>query len=103
MDLNEGTIRIGTAGWSIPLRYQEYFTVGEDHLSRYSAVLNAVEIKSTFYRAPRPSTIQRWMDAVPVPFRFSLKLSKSITHVLLAKSPGRAGVLLFGVLDEDLH
>ncbi|MDQ3100880.1 MAG: DUF72 domain-containing protein [Bacteroidota bacterium] len=82
IDRQYGKIRIGTAGCSIPSRYQEYFTVGEDHLSRYSAVLNAVEINSTFYRAPRPSTIQRWLDAVPASFRFSLKLSKSITHEL---------------------
>jgi uncharacterized protein YecE (DUF72 family) len=39
-----------------------------------------VEVNSSFYRRHRPATWQRWHDAVPDHFRFSLKLSKTITH-----------------------
>jgi uncharacterized protein YecE (DUF72 family) len=74
------TIRIGTAGWSIPRQVAGEFPAEGTALKRYAARFEAAEINSSFHRPHRESTWQRWHDSVPVDFRFSVKLPKSITH-----------------------
>lgn len=71
---------IGCAGWSIASAQQAHFPIDGSHLVRYASVLPAVEINSSFYRPHRPETYARWRDSVPDAFRFSVKLSRSITH-----------------------
>jgi uncharacterized protein YecE (DUF72 family) len=73
-------IHIGTAGWSIPRADQSRFPAGHSHLARYSQLLPAVEINSTFHRPHRASTFERWAASVPRTFRFSVKLPRTITH-----------------------
>lgn len=73
-------IRIGTAGWSLPTEWQDEFPEGESHLHRYGQVLSAVEINRTFKEMPQASTFARWADSVPEDFRFSVKVSREITH-----------------------
>lgn len=73
-------VYIGTAGWSIPRAEQRRFPAGESHLTRYSRVLPAVEINSTFHRPHRAATFERWAASVPRTFRFSVKLPRTITH-----------------------
>ena len=75
------TIRIGTAGWSIPLKNALDFPPAGTALERYSAVFPVAEINSSFHRPHRRSTWARWRDSVPDGFRFSVKLPKQITHV----------------------
>ncbi len=72
--------RIGTAAWSIPKEHAAPFPVAGSHLERYSAVLNAVEINSSFYRPHRTTTYERWAASVPERFRFAVKVPKAITH-----------------------
>ena len=74
------SIRIGTAAWSIPKEHAAPFPVAGSHLERYGAVLNAVEINSSFYRPHRPATYERWAGSVPDGFRFAVKVPKAITH-----------------------
>jgi uncharacterized protein YecE (DUF72 family) len=69
--------RIGTAGWSVPLKTD---TVGT-HLHRYSQVFSCVEINSSFYRSHRAATWQKWAAETPQGFRFSIKAPKTITHL----------------------
>jgi uncharacterized protein YecE (DUF72 family) len=71
---------IGTAGWSIPALYAQTFAGTGTHLARYGAVLNAVEINSSFYRPHQRKTYARWAASVPEDFRFSVKLPRAITH-----------------------
>ncbi|WP_201865251.1 DUF72 domain-containing protein [Microvirga soli] len=73
-------VRIGTAAWSIPKEHAAAFPVAGSHLERYSAVLNAVEINSSFYRPHRRTTYERWAASVPEDFRFAVKVPKAITH-----------------------
>lgn len=73
-------IRIGTAAWSIPKEHAAPFPVAGSHLERYGAILNAVEINSSFYRPHRTATYERWAVAVPDDFRFAVKVPKAITH-----------------------
>jgi uncharacterized protein YecE (DUF72 family) len=81
-------MRIGTAGWSIPKEHAASFPLVGSHLERYSAVLNAVEINSSFYRPHRKATYERWSAAVPDDFRFAVKIPKTVTHERRLKDPG---------------
>src|SRR5829696_9169777 len=74
------TIRIGTAAWSIPKEHAALFAATGSHLERYGAILNAVEINSSFYRPHRMATYERWATSVPDNFRFAVKVPKAITH-----------------------
>ncbi|MEM4246018.1 MAG: DUF72 domain-containing protein [Candidatus Bathyarchaeia archaeon] len=65
---------IGAGGWS-------YFDSGKrDRLSAYAERFNFVEVNSTFYDIPRPSTVRSWRR-VPRGIAFSLKCHYSATHV----------------------
>lgn len=74
------TIKIGTAGWSIPRNNARDFPATGTALERYSAVFPVAEINSSFHRSHRHSTWARWRDSVPKEFRFSVKVPKEITH-----------------------
>lgn len=98
-------INIGTAGWSIPRQNADAFPADGTSLERYAARLSVVEINSSFHRPHRMSTWQRWRDAVPPSFRFSVKLPKTITHqAKLADCSGLVGEFLgeAGALGEKL-
>ncbi|MGH8171947.1 MAG: DUF72 domain-containing protein [Rhodanobacteraceae bacterium] len=74
--------RVGTAGWSIPRAMCVAFPTDGSHLQRYSSVFTAVEINSSFYRSHKQATYARWAATVPTGFRFSVKLSREVTHIL---------------------
>ena len=80
MDLPHPTLRIGTAGWSLPRAEQTHFPAAGSHLERYASRFVAVEINSSFHRSHKPAIWTRWRDAVPASFRFSVKIPKAITH-----------------------
>ena len=58
------------------------------HLERYGAILNAVEINSSFYRPHQTVTYERWAASVPDDFRFAVKVPKAITHERRLKDVG---------------
>lgn len=76
------TIRVGTAGWSIPRNAAPRFEATGTHLQRYSRRLNCAEINSSFYRPHAASTYAKWRDSTPPAFRFSVKVPRTITHEL---------------------
>jgi uncharacterized protein YecE (DUF72 family) len=49
-------------------------------LEFYARHFPTVEIDSTFYAAPAPDAVRRWLDITPSHFRFSCKLPREITH-----------------------
>ena len=73
-------VLIGTAGWNLPRAEQEHFPGDGGHLQRYAARFPVAEINSSFHRSHRAATWMRWRDSVPETFRFSVKMSKAITH-----------------------
>ena len=73
-------VRIGTAGWSIPRAVAAQFPAEGSHLARYSRVLNAAEINSSFHRSHSEATYRKWAEATPSSFRFAVKLPRTITH-----------------------
>jgi uncharacterized protein YecE (DUF72 family) len=89
------TIRIGTAGWSIPKQHTTQFPHAGTHLERYSQILPCAEINSSFYRSHRISTWEKWSTSTPDNFRFSVKAPKTITHeAKLACTPDQLNTFL---------
>ena len=74
------TIKIGTAGWSIPREISSEFASEGSALERYASHFDVAEINSSFHRPHRIATWERWRDSVPPNFRFSVKLPKTVTH-----------------------
>jgi uncharacterized protein YecE (DUF72 family) len=73
-------IRVGCAGWTLPVAVQPQFGGHGRHLERYATRLNACEINSSFHRPHSASTYARWAASVPAGFLFSVKLPKTMTH-----------------------
>ena len=73
-------VRIGCAGWTLPVAVQPQFGGEGRHLQRYATRLNASEINSSFHRPHSQATYARWAASVPDGFLFSVKLPKAITH-----------------------
>jgi len=95
------TVSVGAAGWSIRTRHAAAFPSEGSQLQRYAAVMDCVEINSSFYRSHQPQTYERWADSTPRDFRFAVKCPKQISHELrlqgaqelLARFAGEAGAL----------
>ena len=85
-------VRIGTAGWTLPKQHAHMFAAEGSHLERCAAGFRCVEINSSFHRPHLPRTWQRWAEATPEDFRFSVKVPKAITHT--GKLIGAGGPLL---------
>jgi uncharacterized protein YecE (DUF72 family) len=81
---------VATAGWAVPREHASLVTREGTGLQRYSSVLGATEINSTFYRRHQPKTFERWRDSVGTFFRFAVKLPRSITHEAALASPREA-------------
>ena len=47
----------------------------------YAERLPSVEINNTFYRMPRTSMLEHWVEITPPAFRFAIKASRRITHI----------------------
>jgi uncharacterized protein YecE (DUF72 family) len=89
---------IATAGWSIPKTVAHRFPEEGSGLARYAAVLNGVEINSTFYRRHQKKTFERWAKSVPDGFRFAVKLPREMTHERRLRDIGP----LFDTFMEDV-
>jgi len=77
-----GIIRIGTSNGYMPgnkLTFPPAYQL-KSRLHYYSTLFNTVEVNSCFYKTPLRSTYEKWAKDVPEDFRFTLKLSKDITH-----------------------
>lgn len=92
--MNDGpagaAIRVGTSGWSYPSGEGTWNGVfyppkgrrprGFNELAFYAEHFDTVEINSTFYRPPAPSSAQKWVKETPHGFDFSVKLYQKFTH-----------------------
>jgi uncharacterized protein YecE (DUF72 family) len=81
----QGTVRIGTSGWSYPHWRRSFYPKGlpqRRELSYLAERLGSVEVNGTFYSLTRPSACQTWRDAVGDDFVFAIKGSRYITHML---------------------
>lgn len=83
MSESKPRFHIGTQGWNYDAWVGPFFPVNTrpaDFLAVYSRAFASVEVDSTFYGVPAPTTFQNWYDRTPHDFIFSLKLPQEITH-----------------------
>ena len=95
-------LHIGCAGWSVASGRAEFAGTGSV-LERYAAVLDAVEINSSFYKPHRRATYTKWAASTPPGFRFSVKAPRAVTHTAKYREPfeplpGRVDFVPFGDL-----
>jgi uncharacterized protein YecE (DUF72 family) len=76
-------VRIGCSGWSYAdWRAGLYAGVPQRRwLERYAESFDTVEVNATFYRLPRQSTVEGWVEQTPAGFSFAVKGSRYLTHV----------------------
>lgn len=76
---------VGTSGWSYGEWDRIFYPKGtkatQDRLAFYAKHFNTVEVNYSFYHLPKPATYQKWADAAPKDFIFSVKTSRYITHI----------------------
>jgi uncharacterized protein YecE (DUF72 family) len=78
--MNAAQVRVGIAGWSNPPARRSDRGREQTHLAYYAAHFSCVEINSSFYRPHQKTTYERWREETPAPFRFSVKMPRSVTH-----------------------
>ena len=89
--------RLGCAIWAYKGWVGDLFPAGSrsaEFLHLYGQRFTTVEGNTTFYSVPDARTVKRWASDTPDPFRFCLKLPKSLTHAGLLQ-PQIAGVQRF--------
>ncbi|HEY5918433.1 MAG TPA: DUF72 domain-containing protein [Chryseolinea sp.] len=79
----KGILRIGTSGIVLPGPKKTFPQEFQSctRLTYYSTLFNTLEINSTFYKLPSPTTFVKWSSEVGEDFQFTCKLPRSITHV----------------------
>jgi uncharacterized protein YecE (DUF72 family) len=85
--LRIGTSAFTAAGWSGSFYPPELKP--KDYLPFYATKFSTVEIDSTYYATPSPSTVRGWRDKTPEGFLFTAKVPQIVTHdkVLLGCEP----------------
>ncbi|RLT32893.1 MAG: DUF72 domain-containing protein [Chloroflexi bacterium] len=74
---------LGTASWTFPDWQRVFYPDGlaeRDRLAWYATQCNSVEVNTSFYALPAPSTLVQWVESVPPGFTFGLKAPRLITH-----------------------
>lgn len=69
----------------------------------YSKHFNTLELNTTFYRFPRVSTLNKWYDASPNLYRFSVKAPRLITHYKQFKDSKRMLGDFYGTCRDGLR
>ena len=80
---DKGAFYSGTSGLVLPVPNKEHYPAEFKEKSRleyYASLFNSIEINSSFYKIPMPSTVTKWAESVPENFRFTFKLWREITH-----------------------
>lgn len=95
----------GTSGWSYPGwkgRFYPPELPANEWLPFYARTFATVEINMTFYRFPRPETLQNWLRITPADFTFTLKANRRITHVKKLRNV-KSEVRYFYILADSLR
>jgi len=71
-------------------------------LEEYAKVFDTVELDTTFYGTPRPSTLDGWASQVPPGFLFSAKVPRAVTHERRLLGATEAALDFAGLLHEKL-
>lgn len=77
------TIRVGVGGWTYEPWRGVFYPEGlaqKRELEYAAQQLTAIEINATYYGRQKPQSWQKWAEAVPDGFKFSLKASRYCTQ-----------------------
>jgi uncharacterized protein YecE (DUF72 family) len=77
-------VHVGCSGWVYPHWRELFYPKGvpqRSWLSYYAEHFDTVEINNTFYRLPKPSAAQGWVEQSPPGFIFAVKVSRYMTHI----------------------
>lgn len=102
----ENTVAIGCCGWSSQHWADHFGPPGAqpDHdLEIYARHFPIVEVDSTFHSIPSRARVESWVEMTPNDFRFSLLLSKTITHARKLQDCDREVQLFVAAIDPLGH
>jgi uncharacterized protein YecE (DUF72 family) len=86
-----GRAYIGTSGWNYKHWRNLIYPQGLPQrrwLDFMAQLFDTVEVNTSFYRIPKPETVDEWQRATPDSFLFALKVWRGITHYRKLKSAG---------------
>lgn len=76
-------LHIGTSSWTFAdwrnVFYPPTLAV-KNQLTWYTTQFNSVEVNTSFYALPSPSTVLQWVESAPAGFTYALKAPRLITH-----------------------
>ena len=78
-----GRISVGTSSWADPGFVEEWYPPGlapRERLPYYAERFAAVEVNSTFYAIPAPSSARSWAKVTPDGFTFDVKLHRLLSR-----------------------
>jgi uncharacterized protein YecE (DUF72 family) len=81
--IDQQKIRIGACAWNFDEWRGAFYPPDlpdSRWLEFYARYFPAVEVDSTFYRAPAEDAVRRWIEMTPAAFRFTCKLPREISH-----------------------
>ena len=93
-------VRVGISGWSYGSWRGDFYPRGlrqADELAYVAQHMDTAEVNASFYRLQRPTTYLRWYETTPRGFRFAVKGSRLLTHLLRLRDAEQAHG------DRDLH
>lgn len=72
----------GTSNIVLPIKQSEYphEFKGASRLTYYASLFSSLEVNSSFYKIPKPATVEKWRESVPPHFKFTFKVPKTVTH-----------------------
>jgi uncharacterized protein YecE (DUF72 family) len=82
---------IGTSGWNYKHWRGDIYPAGfaaRRWLDFMAERFDTVEVNTSFYRIPKPETVDSWQRSTPGHFRFALKLWRGITHYRKLRNSG---------------
>jgi uncharacterized protein YecE (DUF72 family) len=84
-------VRIGCSGWNYASWRDEFYERKPARLwlRHYGEHFDTVEVNTTFYRLPRPSSVAAWVEQTPPDFVFAVKASRYLTHIKRLTDLGR--------------
>ena len=76
-------VHVGCSGWNYASWRDEFYGGLPPRLwlEHYAKHFDTVELNNTFYRLPRVSAVQGWVDRSPPGFVFAVKASRYLTHI----------------------
>lgn len=102
----EAKYYIGCSGFSYSA-WRKHFYPSEvkpkDWLHYYNTIFNTVELNGTFYKQPKLADLQKYYAATDSNFRFSVKMSKYISHIKRLKDCNEEIARFHALIEEGLY